>query len=406
LVVTPVNGDRLPMVPPGGYASFGVIAWTIQPTGTRFDPPIRVQIPNTAGLKPGETLPIVQWDHDLATFVPMGRGTVSEDGTRIVSDEGAGITKAGWGGGPPPVPPNCGSNPPPGCRGGQCAECPACESKQIAPGQQCPACRMDPAISVCDDKEPCTADDNCVLGKCLGTKVEVTIKAASKTICVGNSKVFSAQTKPPNRTVQWFWSGGVTATQSGVVTAVSTGEATVRAQDPQCNRAFDRKYVRVIDDRSSDGESGETWTCMGSYLFKCRRAREYQYQIDPPTDQGVPTWVSTNFRSNNAPGECRANREGSEMDAATHAYLSCMMHRDPNIGEAAADAILKAHEDEHPEDDCNSHEMDFNNNEVGKALSRDPGDCTDLVFDRLNRGDLQVRNPFPAGMCSWKGNGL
>jgi hypothetical protein len=110
LVVTAVNGDRLPMVPPGGYASFGSVAWTIQPTGTRFDPPIQVKIPNVTGMKPGETNDIVQWDHDLATFVPMGRGTVSEDGTQLVTDPGSGITKAGWGGGPPPVPPNDGDN--------------------------------------------------------------------------------------------------------------------------------------------------------------------------------------------------------------------------------------------------------------------------------------------------------
>lgn len=111
LVVTLVNADRLPMVPPGGFANFGAVAWTIQPTGTRFDPPIEVHIPNVTGLKRGETLPIVQWDHDLAAFVPMGRGTVSEDGTRIVSDSDSGITKAGWGGAPQQAPPNDGCGP-------------------------------------------------------------------------------------------------------------------------------------------------------------------------------------------------------------------------------------------------------------------------------------------------------
>ncbi|WP_170113065.1 carboxypeptidase regulatory-like domain-containing protein [Ahniella affigens] len=143
LVVTPVHGDRLPMVPPGGFATFGAVAWTIQPTGTRFDPPIEVHLPNSAGLKPGETLPIVQWDHDLASFVPMGRGTVDEAGASIVSDAGSGITKAGWGGGPPPVPPNCGENPPPSCRGATCGGCPQCQVSEAQPGQQCPACRPD-----------------------------------------------------------------------------------------------------------------------------------------------------------------------------------------------------------------------------------------------------------------------
>jgi hypothetical protein len=110
LVISPVLLDKLPMVPPGGYAGFMAPAWTIQPSGTRFDPPIEVKIPNSLNLKPGEGREIYQWDHDLATFVPMGRATVSEDGALLVSDTGSGITKAGWGGAPnpnPPVPPKC-----------------------------------------------------------------------------------------------------------------------------------------------------------------------------------------------------------------------------------------------------------------------------------------------------------
>ncbi|UXI68190.1 carboxypeptidase-like regulatory domain-containing protein [Tahibacter amnicola] len=158
LVVTPVNGDRLPMVPPGGFGTFGAIAWTIQPTGTRFDPPVEVSMPNLAGMKPGETLPIVQWDHDLATFVPMGRGTVSEDGTRVVSDPGSGITKAGWGGGPPPTPPNCGTNPPAeSCRGGQCGPCGPCKQQSQAQGQQCPSC----TVNIAKVGKECTTSNYC-----------------------------------------------------------------------------------------------------------------------------------------------------------------------------------------------------------------------------------------------------
>jgi len=108
LVVSPVHNDRLPMIPPGGSASFSGVAWTIQPTGTRFDPPIQVKIPNVQGLNPGRIAPIVQWDHDLATFVPMGNGTVSENGSQIITDTGSGISKAGWGGSPTnPIAQNC-----------------------------------------------------------------------------------------------------------------------------------------------------------------------------------------------------------------------------------------------------------------------------------------------------------
>ncbi len=98
LVVSPVTADRLPMAPPAGGATFGLPAWTIQPAGTRFDPPIEVMLPNASAKPPGDNLPIVQWDHDLGQYVPMGRATVSEDGAVMVTDAGSGITKAGWGG--------------------------------------------------------------------------------------------------------------------------------------------------------------------------------------------------------------------------------------------------------------------------------------------------------------------
>jgi PKD repeat protein len=138
LLLTRVNGDRLPMVPPGGYGSFGGFAWTLQPSGTRFDPPIEVSIPNVTGLRPGETNEIVQWDHDLAAFVPMGRATVSEDGTLLRSDAGSGITKAGWGGGPPPVPPNTadGDDCPPSLRSDD-GVCHICEFQPELPQCKC-----------------------------------------------------------------------------------------------------------------------------------------------------------------------------------------------------------------------------------------------------------------------------
>lgn len=145
VVVTPVHADRLPMVPPGASSVFSAVAWTIQPTNTRFDPPIEVKIPNVDGLRPGETTPIVQWDHDLAAFVPMGRGTVNESGTQIVTDPGSGITKAGWGGTPgPPPPQSCATNPPPSaCKGSDCSPCPDCRAPA---GRPCPSCGPDPVV--------------------------------------------------------------------------------------------------------------------------------------------------------------------------------------------------------------------------------------------------------------------
>jgi hypothetical protein len=154
LVVSPVQQDKLPMVPPGGYNGFMAPAWTIQPSGTRFDPPLQVKVPNSLGLKPGETREIYQWDHDLATFAPMGRATVSEDGALLVSDANSGVTRAGWGGppNPPPDPPKCAPNS---------SKCKDCEKLDTA--ATCPACRADKDKNggACDEKKGVCLDGTC-----------------------------------------------------------------------------------------------------------------------------------------------------------------------------------------------------------------------------------------------------
>ncbi len=115
LIISPVTADRLPMSPPAGGAQFGIPAWTIQPAGTRFDPPIEVTLPNTRAYPAGDNIPIVQWDHDLAQYVPMGRATVSEDGAVLITDSGSGLTKAGWGGACVYDPDKCGKKETPKC---------------------------------------------------------------------------------------------------------------------------------------------------------------------------------------------------------------------------------------------------------------------------------------------------
>jgi hypothetical protein len=136
LIVSPVTADKLPMAPPAGGAQFGVPAWTVQPAGTRFDPPIEVTLPNASSQPAGDNLPIVQWDHDLGQYVAMGRATVSEDGSVLITDSGSGITKAGWGGLCRYDPDKCGKNAPP-----KCAEC-----EQLLTGRSdCPTCYPDPS---------------------------------------------------------------------------------------------------------------------------------------------------------------------------------------------------------------------------------------------------------------------
>ena len=100
--VTQVHSDKFPLPAPNA-TSFAPV-WTFQPYGTLFDPPVRVTVPNTQGIRPGEQVEIFQFDHDQVEFVSVGTATVSDDGSVITSDPGFGITKAGWGA-PTPAPP-------------------------------------------------------------------------------------------------------------------------------------------------------------------------------------------------------------------------------------------------------------------------------------------------------------
>jgi hypothetical protein len=103
LSVTQVHSDKVPMSPPNGTAPS--LMWTIQPPRVKFDPPIREQIPNTAGLPPGTVTETFCYSHDLEQFVAGGTARVSEDGSVITTDPGFGGVVSGWGGAPPPPPP-------------------------------------------------------------------------------------------------------------------------------------------------------------------------------------------------------------------------------------------------------------------------------------------------------------
>ena len=122
---------------------------TIQPVGTTFNPPAKMTLPNVDGLAPRAVTEMYSYDHDLGSFVAIGTGTVSNDGTLIVSDPGVGVLKAGWHCGGPPVPPGC------GCSCGTCSLCvagcacvpdPSCSGNPGGPGGP-PDCD-DASISV------------------------------------------------------------------------------------------------------------------------------------------------------------------------------------------------------------------------------------------------------------------
>ncbi len=137
--VTAVNASKVPMAPPNGMQPQFIV--TIQPTGTRFDPPARLTLPNVDGHAPGTQTEMYSYDHDLEEFVSIGLGTVSEDGTVIASNPGVGVVKAGW---------HCGSQP----TGQGCAHnCPVC---QDCDGNcNCVPAAGDPRLASQDTPEDC-----------------------------------------------------------------------------------------------------------------------------------------------------------------------------------------------------------------------------------------------------------
>lgn len=148
ITVTPVNGDRVPMAPGFGQQPRFVV--TIQPVGTTFNPPAAISIPNVDGLQPGEITEMYSFDHDLASFVAIGTGTVSNDGSVIRSNPGVGVLKAGW---------HCGGNPQSAGTAGTCPNCQTCSGTGCAPSR---------AATACDDGKFCTERDRCQNGECKG----------------------------------------------------------------------------------------------------------------------------------------------------------------------------------------------------------------------------------------------
>ena len=91
---TLLTPDSFPIpVPPG--LEPGLIVVVQADPGVFFDPPAPFTIPNADGLPPGHNTFLFSFDHDLGVFDIIGTGTVSGDGSMIVSDPGFGITKSG-----------------------------------------------------------------------------------------------------------------------------------------------------------------------------------------------------------------------------------------------------------------------------------------------------------------------
>ena len=95
-----VHADNVPMpIPDGASPPF---TWTLQPARATFDPPIQIEYPNMSGLPAGSIAYFLTFNHDTEKFEIFASGHVTNDGSTILSDPGAGLTVSGWGCNCPP----------------------------------------------------------------------------------------------------------------------------------------------------------------------------------------------------------------------------------------------------------------------------------------------------------------
>ena len=183
--VTPVNRDKIPMVPGFGQQPNYVV--TIQPVGTIFNPPAQMTIPNVDGLPANAKTEMYSYDHDLAAFVAIGTATVSADGALIASDRGVGVIKAGW---------HCGGNPNTSGSAGTCPTCNRCSgSTCTADNTQIPnqlasddcrkeSCSNGAVSSFADDSEiPPNYCQKCSRGNSVPDTAKNGVKTPSQECC-------------------------------------------------------------------------------------------------------------------------------------------------------------------------------------------------------------------------------
>lgn len=169
LSLNQVAHDDVPMPMPDGASP--PFAWTFQPAGATFNPPVEIRYPNMSGLAPGSIAYFLSYDHAVEKFDIVSSGHVTPDGAHIVTDAGSGLTLSGWG-----------CNCPPYSVTGDCEPCltTCVEAGTITDGE------VDAKPSVVCPGVPITfeakgpSDENGA--KHIGGKIKITCKDGDRTV--------------------------------------------------------------------------------------------------------------------------------------------------------------------------------------------------------------------------------
>jgi RHS repeat-associated protein len=94
LIITPVPIDRSPMPFPAGVTP--PMLFAINPGGAVPSQPLPISFPNVQNAPPGSKADLYFFDLSIGTWNIWGTGTVSQDGTQIVSDPGFGLPRLAW----------------------------------------------------------------------------------------------------------------------------------------------------------------------------------------------------------------------------------------------------------------------------------------------------------------------
>jgi hypothetical protein len=427
------------------------VAWTLQPSGTKFNPPARVSLPNTSAGLPGQEFDMVTFDHDLGEWVSMGPGVVSEDGSRVVSKTGYGIREAGWGGLCPPPDDTCNIQCDDGdeCTNDIQTDC-ACQGELIVgkerPDQEegncktefcdgtdvanemdvdkksdtmfdckMPACSGDMKIEENDIDDLKSEDEAC--NDCTGMKLtpktdgtitkddECLFCSSGKAEDVMDSEISGLDVVCPGETVQYsigvnlpmgslVWTG---ADANGrLVVPASAMDNDIFNITAKVNSCSVSKTVTASDGRP--GDDSEAFVC-GTSPFDCAELGGFGNMVDGALG-------ATFFGGDGIGGEAEAwaqnnlvalgdGNGGGCADAARHAYFNAVGVFE--VGEDFTRRFLDAHEFSNFVNGCVDNNMDLINNDAGRAIGRGCNDraCAQrAVADALNNGELTV----------WSGN--